>query len=131
MDNCSYQIIAENFPLYSRKVMDGLVLEIANRPELVISQTFNEIVLEIKAFLVSHKEEISNTPIEFPSGWFQHLKNQLFPTWAKRIWPIKYEIYKPTSIIYYNICPHIRSDTLNTHVKFLITEPNIIKFGGS
>ncbi len=44
--------------------------------------------------LGQQKEEQRKVVLEVPKDWWQHFKEQYFPLWAKRRWPVKHEQYE-------------------------------------
>ena len=72
-----------------------------------------------------HKEE---QMVYIPQGWWQYFKEQVFPTWLKRYFPVKKERIVCTTN-YNHLCPHLnfsKPDDVKVHIAFLSTSEEII-----
>ena len=49
------------------------------------------IIGQFKAYVWAEKEKVKSYTVKYPRDWWQAFKERWFPSWAKEIWPVKYE----------------------------------------
>ena len=70
-----------------------------------------ELAIRIRGFV--YGEEFETAGIRYPRDWWQHFKEQCFPKWAKRRWPVKYRVDRFEARALY---PQLSSPELNPPV---------------
>lgn len=59
---------------------------------------------------------------EVPRTWWDHFKQRFFKGWLLRRYPTQMWTLE-TTIHHYHVCPHLPSDPRDTHLLFLVYEP--------
>jgi len=64
--------------------------------EIIGDNLTDSIIFKIRGFLMGEKlrEEKRNWRVSYPSSWWQMLKEQYFPKWLLKKYPVKYTIKK-------------------------------------
>jgi hypothetical protein len=82
-------------------------------------------VYALRTFLQSGYRHTTKRVIEvqfaLPATFFQHFKMQYYPSWLKRLYPVRMDIV--TKKVEYNetiyLCPHLTGNQPSDHEKFL------------
>lgn len=90
-------------PIYERRIITLDQLKLGTRKLLprfiantalfeVYEQTAEYMAMELRAYVLARKQvdEYHNAVLEVPATWWQHLKQDYFPEWYKRRWPIRF-----------------------------------------
>jgi hypothetical protein len=72
-------------------------------------------------FLDAHKEvRKESRNIDFPASPWQFFKQEYFPAWALKRWPVKYNSTTVTMVEHHHhICPHMVTDNQDKHIMFM------------
>lgn len=89
-------------------------------------------ILELEAHIDLTLAEIVKLEVRVPSTWWQHFKEQCFPSWLVKRFPVDYTVKASQELRRYNACPHspIKCDDFNgnvAHLKFLAGGLNAIR----
>lgn len=88
------------------------------RATLEAHLSITELVCEKFSMLSS--STLENTKVSFPASPWDFFKQEHFPAWALRWWPVKLnETEVPFHDHHHYICPHLATDDRNKHVMFM------------
>jgi hypothetical protein len=82
-------------------------------------------IYQLRTFLKSKEDATSKksetVEFAFPASWWQTFKYQYFPTWAKRLLPVRMRIVSRTVewVETIKICPHLVGEPEAKHLEWL------------
>lgn len=104
--------IAEKIPIASACLVDQKILrdsKINAREgwEDMADWAANRLIIELRSCIHGIDKSYKEIHVKWPKNWKEAFKEQWFPVWALKRWPVLYERVDHSVKIYGKVCPHI------------------------
>jgi hypothetical protein len=59
----------------------------------IVEEMSNRVAFFVHGFIWGETGSVHHKEVKYPKNWWQAFKLRWFPVWAKRRWPVEYEIF--------------------------------------
>jgi hypothetical protein len=88
------------------------------------SVAVENMVMQITTWCVSGRipDNVTTHKIRYPDGVWQMFKEKYMPHWFTERFPVREKVVEVKETVnHYFVCPHLVTDSQNTHVQFMAT----------
>lgn len=103
------------------------------RMDFRVREVFHKYVVSVQRKMFGEKIQ-QEVPVVFsykvPKGWWQHFKQENFPAWLLRHYPVKYEFFMETKTVQFDrtfVFPEVYQEGCGVLGKFIIRDFHQIK----
>lgn len=119
------EFLAERVHLYvSEHLTEYPALQSNTKLQEMVSYSAEGMILQLQSWCMSGKipSTQEHFTVSYPDGVWQTFKAKFMPHWFKEKFPVKLHLETVVSTTnHYFVCPHLVTDPLNMHVKFMAT----------
>lgn len=115
------RLIAEKIRL---RVGYAVPSEVVKRAEIQswADDITESLIVELDTYFVGMAGDRVCVLRRWPQTWWDAVKERWFPVWAKRRWPVQYEVIDIDEPLYSAVCPHVDVPDKRPHLEWLMQE---------
>lgn len=83
--------------------------------EARIDHVIRGMVIELTSYMIGEHRDTVSIHKRWPRNWWQAFREEWFPSWWLRRWPVQYERIDVEQKVYGPVCPHLNISDRSAH----------------